>query len=88
MSEATAPALIARYASHTLDCMFNATMARTKRGERGYERDWMRKEACTCGLRALLAANSVDERLLQSAEEEEVNARRRKFSPNKGGAHI
>lgn len=89
MSEVTAASLIARYASHTFECMANATQARIARGEHGYAgRHWMMQEACTCGLRALLNANSVSERLLFEADSEEVNARARKFSPNKGGAHI
>jgi hypothetical protein len=70
MSEVTAASLIARYASHTLTCMYNATKARSMREGNGYGgRDWMLREACTCGLRALLAANSVSERLLGEASD-------------------
>lgn len=70
MSEVTAASLIARYASHTMVCMYNAARARSLREGNGYGGpDWMLKEACTCGLRAILAANSVSERLLHEADE-------------------
>lgn len=69
MSAVTAPALIARYASHTLDCVVKASRDRHNRLGNVYTgAGWMREEACTCGLRALLASNGVDERLLGEAE--------------------